>query len=157
MHSSSKTFGCHLHLQVWNYEKDPIKNSQKVATPFPHYKSYVVFFSGDQGQLTPQSVVGSGPPSNFHLVLITCKYKNDRMENNRERVATPSVAMEFRVRHLKSDCVRLAGLKNIHCVFESVNTQTHTRTDGRWLDSYPIRSAEQKCHVSMLTFFKSWI
>ena len=38
--------------------------------------------------------------------------------------------MEFKVRHLKFDCRRLAGLKKIHCMFESVNTQTHTRTDA---------------------------
>ena len=42
------------------YEIDPIKNSrEKVATPFSHYKSMEIF-SDAQGQLTPQSVVGSG-------------------------------------------------------------------------------------------------
>ena len=42
------------------YEKDLIKNSlEKVATPFSHYKSMGIF-SDTQGQLTPQSVVGSG-------------------------------------------------------------------------------------------------
>ena len=42
------------------YEKDRIKNSRKkVATMFFDYKSMGIF-SDAQGQLTPQSVVGSG-------------------------------------------------------------------------------------------------
>ena len=42
------------------YEMDPIKNSrEKVATLFSHYKSMGII-SDAQGQLTPQTVVGSG-------------------------------------------------------------------------------------------------
>ena len=42
------------------YEMDPIKNSrEKWQQRFSHYKS-IGIFSYAQGQLTPQSVVGSG-------------------------------------------------------------------------------------------------
>ena len=62
-----------------------------METPFSHYKSM-----GDllyaQGQLT----VVSGPIwSKFELVrdfmhvLVTCKYKKDRIKSNREKVETP--------------------------------------------------------------------
>ena len=63
-------------------------------------------FSGTQGQLTPQSMVGSG--QNFELlrvlmhIIIICKYDKDEMKNSPEKVVTVfaiitlSVAMETR-------------------------------------------------------------
>ena len=49
-------------------------------------------FSGTQGQLTPQSVVGSGQILKFlrilmHIIII-CKYEKDRMKNSQEKVVT---------------------------------------------------------------------
>ena len=50
-------------------------------------------FSDAQGQLTLQSVVGSGWISNSSKlslhVIITCKYEKDRIKNSLEKVATP--------------------------------------------------------------------
>ena len=62
-----------------------------METPFSHYKSMGDLLDA-QGQLT----VVSGPIwSKFELVrdfmhvLVTCKYKKDRIKSNREKVETP--------------------------------------------------------------------
>ena len=50
-------------------EEDPIKNEgARVLTTFSHYKSMGIF-SEAQGQLTPQSLVGSGKNSNPSEIL----------------------------------------------------------------------------------------
>ena len=63
-----------------------------METPFSHYKSMGNFLDA-QGQLT--SIV-SGPiwpkfelVRDFMHVLVTCKYKKDRIKSNREKVETP--------------------------------------------------------------------
>ena len=61
-----------------------------METPFSHYKSMGKFLD-----LSAANSVGSGPIwSKFELVrdsmhaLGTCKYKKDRVKNNREKVKT---------------------------------------------------------------------
>ena len=62
---------------------------------FSHYKSMGIFQNA-QGQLTPQSLVESGPNSNlseilcyyYDIVLITCKYEEDLIKNEGARVDT---------------------------------------------------------------------
>ena len=59
---------------------------------FSHYKS-IGIFSNAQGQLIPQSVIGSGRISNYNVrdfmhFLFTCKYEKDPMTNKGEKVAT---------------------------------------------------------------------
>ena len=61
---------------------------------FPHYKS-MGHFSDTQGQLTPQSLVESGPISNSSgilymiiVVLVICKYEEDQIKNEGARVLT---------------------------------------------------------------------
>ena len=74
------------------YKKDPIKTAEKKwQHRFPHYKS-MGYFSDAQGQLTPQSVVGSGRTSNppsFQACPRYLQYKKDLWEL--------SVAMEIRL------------------------------------------------------------
>ena len=53
-----------------------------------HCKSMGIFPDA-KGQLTPQSVVGSGRNSNsFMVVLVTCNNKEDLIKNEGARVAT---------------------------------------------------------------------
>ena len=58
---------------------------------FSHYKSMGIFPDA-QGQLTLQSLVKSGPNSNFvrdiMLVLVTCKYEEDPIKNEGTSVFT---------------------------------------------------------------------
>ena len=58
---------------------------------FSHYKSMGIFPDA-QGQLTPQSLVESGPNSklvrDIIIVLITCKYEEDLIKNEGPRVDT---------------------------------------------------------------------
>ena len=58
---------------------------------FSHYKSMGIFQDA-QGQLTPQSLVESGPNSNLvrdiMVVLVTCKYEEDTIKNEGARVDT---------------------------------------------------------------------
>ena len=98
-------------IATGKYEKDLIKTAgKKWQQSFLHYKSMGIF-SDAQGQLTPQSVVGSGRTSNSSklpcMSLLLASIKKDRVKNNREKVTTPfspiitlwksSVAMETRV------------------------------------------------------------
>ena len=54
---------CIVVLITCKNEEDPIKNEgSRVLTRFPHYESMGIF-SNAQGQLTPQSLVKSGPNS----------------------------------------------------------------------------------------------
>ena len=58
---------------------------------FSHYKSMGIFPDA-QGQLTPQSLVRSGPSSNYVQdlmdVLVTCQYEEDPIKNRGARVFT---------------------------------------------------------------------
>ena len=62
-----------------------------METAFSHYKSIGIFLNA-QGQLAPYFSDPIWPK--FKLirdcmyVLVTCKYKNDRIKNNREKVET---------------------------------------------------------------------
>ena len=93
-----------------NLDDDSIKTERAtMETAFSHYKSIGYFFTHSR---SANSVV-SGPiwlkfklVRDFEHVLITCKYKKDRIKNNREKVETSfspllsqwglSVAMETR-------------------------------------------------------------
>ena len=78
-------------LVISNFDDDLIKNKQaSMEKAFSHYKSMGKFLVA-QRQLS----VVSGPIwSQFELgrdfmhVLIICKYKMDRIKNNREKVET---------------------------------------------------------------------
>ena len=65
----------------------PLQWSQHVF----HYKSMGIF-QDDQGQLTPQSKIWSGPNfkpiQDFMVFLVTCKNKENRIKNNGARVVT---------------------------------------------------------------------
>ena len=83
-----------LVLVTSNFYDDSIKNEQaSMETPFSHYKSMGNFL--DPQGLTPSSMVQTGRNSNsseildFMHVLVTCKYKKDRIKSSRERVETP--------------------------------------------------------------------
>ena len=79
-------------LVTSNFDDDSIKNERaSVETPFSHYKSMGDF-------LTPKAAnsVVSGPiwpkfelVRDFMHVLVTCKYKEDLIKSNREKVETP--------------------------------------------------------------------
>ena len=78
-------------LVTSNFDDDSIKNEwTSMETAFSHYKSMGNFLDA-QGQLT----VVSGPiwwkfelVRDFMHVLVTCKYKKDRIKNNQEKVET---------------------------------------------------------------------
>ena len=80
-------------LVISNFDDDSIKNEEaSMATPFSHYKPMGDFFRRSRAA---NSVV-SGPiwPKfklirDFMHVLVTCKYKKDRIKSNREKVETP--------------------------------------------------------------------
>ena len=75
-------------LVTSNFVDDSIKNEwASMETPFSHYKL--------RSSRAANSVV-SGPilpkfelPWDFMHVLVTCKYKKDRIKSNREKVETP--------------------------------------------------------------------
>ena len=79
-------------LVTSNFDDDSIKNEQaSMETAFSHYKAMGNFF---RCSMVANSVV-SGPiwPKiklvlDFMHVLVTCKYKQDRIKNNREKVET---------------------------------------------------------------------
>ena len=76
-----------------NFDDDSIKNERaSMETHFSHYKSMGKFFRRSRAA---NSVV-SGPiwpkfelVRDFMHVLVTCKYKKDRIKSNREKVETP--------------------------------------------------------------------
>ena len=71
-------------LVTSNFDDDLIKNYRaSMETQFSHYQSMGNFLNV-QGQLTPKSVV-----RDFMHILITCKYKKNRIKSNREKVDTP--------------------------------------------------------------------
>ena len=82
-----------MHVLVSsNFDDDSIKNERaSTETPFSHYKSMGIF----RRSMAANSVV-SGPiwpkfeliPDVMH-VLVTCKYKKDRIKSNREKVEAP--------------------------------------------------------------------
>ena len=80
-----------LVLVTSSFDDDSIKNERaSMETPFSHYKSGEFF----RCSRAANSVV-SGPiwlkfelVQDFMHVLVTCKYKKNRIENNREKVAT---------------------------------------------------------------------
>ena len=81
-------------LVTSNFDDDLIKNERaSMETTFSHYKSKGNILDA-QGQLPSYSVVCPIWPKfelirDFMHVLITCKYKKDRIKSNREKVATP--------------------------------------------------------------------
>ena len=80
-------------LVTSNFDDDSIKNERaSMETSFSHYKSMWVFFRRSRAA---NSVV-SGPiwpkfelVRDFLHVLVICKYKEDRIKSNREKVETP--------------------------------------------------------------------
>ena len=79
-------------LVTSNFDDDSIKNERaSMETAFSNYKSMGNFWS-----LKAANSVVSGPNwlkfefvRDFMHVLVTCKYKKDRIKNNREKVETP--------------------------------------------------------------------
>ena len=79
-------------LVTSNFDDNSIKNERaSMETRFSHYKSMGDFLD-TQGHLT----IVSGPiwpkfelVQDFMHVLVTCKYKEDRMKMNREKVEAP--------------------------------------------------------------------
>ena len=80
-------------LVTSNFDDDSIQNEQaSMETRFSHYKSMGNVFNHSRAA---NSVV-SGPiwlkfelVWDFMHVLVTCKYKKDRIKSNREKVETP--------------------------------------------------------------------
>ena len=74
-----------------NFDDASIKNEwASMETPFSHYKSMGNFLN-----LKAANSIISGPIwskfdfiRDFMYVLVTCKYKKDRIKNNREKVET---------------------------------------------------------------------
>ena len=80
-------------LVTCNFDDDLIKNEQaSTETSFSHYKSMGNFFRHSRAA---NSVVSNPIWPKFKLVrdfmhvLVTCKYKKDRIKSNREKVETP--------------------------------------------------------------------
>ena len=79
-------------LVTSNFDDDSIKNEQaSMETPFSHYKSGKFF----RCSRAANSIV-SGPiwpkfelVRDFMHVLIACKYREDRIKSNGEKVETP--------------------------------------------------------------------
>ena len=79
-------------LVTSNFDDDSIKNERaSMETPFSHYKYMGKFLDTQRAA----NFVVSGPiclkfelVRDFMHVLITCKYKKDRIKNNREKVET---------------------------------------------------------------------
>ena len=78
-------------LDTSNFDDDSIKSERaSMETAFSHYKSLGFFFRRSR---TANSVSGPTWPKielvrDFMHVLVTCKYKKDRIKNNREKVET---------------------------------------------------------------------
>ena len=74
-----------------NFDEDSIKNERaSMETTFSHYKTM-----GNFRRSRAANSVVSGPiwPKfelfrDFMHILVTCKYKKDRIKNNREKVET---------------------------------------------------------------------
>ena len=79
-------------LVTSNFDDDSIKNERaSMETPFSHYKSMGFFFR--RSKVANSAVSGPIWPKfelvrDFMHVLVTCKYKKDRIKNNREKVET---------------------------------------------------------------------
>ena len=80
-------------LVTSNFDDDSIKNERaSMETLFSHYK-YIGNFLEAQG--AANSIVSGPIWPNFELVrdfmhvLVTCKYKKDRINSNQEKVETP--------------------------------------------------------------------
>ena len=79
-------------LVTSNFDDDSIENERtSMQTPFSHYKCMGDFF-----MLKAVNSIVSGPiwpkfelVRDFMHVLVTCKYKEDRIKNNREKVEIP--------------------------------------------------------------------
>ena len=91
--SNSTKLLCMSVLVGCNFDDDSIKNERaSMETPYSHYKSMGNFFRRSRAAYS----VVSGPiwPKfelvwDFMHVLITYKYKKDRIKSNREKVETP--------------------------------------------------------------------
>ena len=78
-------------LVIRKFDEDPIKNERaSLETPFSHFKSGKLF----RRSRAANSIVRGPIWLKFQLirdfirVLVTCKYKKNRIENNREKVET---------------------------------------------------------------------
>ena len=76
-----------------NFDDDSIKNERaSMETEFSHYKSMGNFFRRSRAA---NSVVSGPiwpkfePIRHFMHVLVICKFKKDRIKNNREKVEIP--------------------------------------------------------------------
>ena len=78
-------------LDTCKNEEDPIKNEGHSSQDFSHYK-FMGIFPDTQGQLTPQSLVRSGPISNSSEMLwvssLPASMKKIRLKNEGARVVT---------------------------------------------------------------------
>ena len=79
-------------LGTSNFDDDSIKNEQaSIETPFSHCKSMGDFLCSRAansvvcGPIWPKFVL----VRDFMHVLVTCKYKEDRIKSNRGKVETP--------------------------------------------------------------------
>ena len=88
--SEIKPLQAFMHALVTsNFDDDSVKNEQaSIETSHSNYK-YMEYFSGTQGQLTPQLVIGSGRNSNSSKILCMSLYLACFKSNsNREKVET---------------------------------------------------------------------
>ena len=78
-------------LVISNFDDDSIKNEWvSMETPFSHYKSpgnFLDLRAANSGPIWPKFEL----VPDFMPVLITCKYKKDRIKNNREKLETSSL------------------------------------------------------------------
>ena len=75
-------------LVTSNFDDDSIKNEQaSMETPFSHYKSMGNFLNLSVVKWSDLAGIQTRP--RFLHVLVTCKYKKDRIKSNREKVETP--------------------------------------------------------------------
>ena len=75
-----------------NFDVDSIKNEQaSMETPFSHCKSMgnVLDTKGVNSVVSGQIWPKFELIQDFMHVLVTCKYKKDRIKSNREKVETP--------------------------------------------------------------------
>ena len=76
-------------LVTSNFDDDSIKNEQaSMATPFSHSKSMGNVLDA-QGQVSGPIWPKFELVRDFMHVLLTCKYKKDRIKSNQEKVETP--------------------------------------------------------------------
>ena len=99
-------------LVISNFDDDSIKNERaSMETPFSHYKSRRSWAANsvDSGPIWPKFELVRDFTS-MH-VLVTCKYKKDRIKSNQEKVETPcSHYKSMEARHQSFDPICLKTL-----------------------------------------------